>query len=248
MIMLERLAPAENVGWYAAAYRLFSVATIPATLIAGVALYPVLARLAVGSRQELRIVVGKALAFLVLSGTAIALVFALFADQIVALLFPASYAPAAGALLLLAPAVLFIHVNWIFASSLLGLHQERRLVLIAVAAALFNPAANLVAIPLLRHDGAAIVTSLTELLLLVCLWRAMPSDLRMPESARVAAKALFAAAITAIVVLPVRGAGLFVSVPLALALFAFLTIILQAVSRSDLLALRALVRPAGVRS
>ena len=249
MIMLERLAPAENVGWYAAAYRLFSVATIPATLIGSVALYPVLARLAVSSRQELRAVIEKSFTLLILAGTAAALVLLLFADPIVALLYPAaSYAAAANSLRLLAPALLFIHVNWIFASSLLGLHQERRLLVIAVAAAALNPLANLIAIPLLRQDGAALVTSLTELFLLVSLLRTMPRDLLGSESLRVAAKALLAAAITAALILPVSGVTLFVTVPLTLACFGMFTFALQAVSKSDLSALRALIQPAEVRS
>jgi O-antigen/teichoic acid export membrane protein len=45
MILMERLAPAENVGWYAAAYRLFGVATILPSVAIGIALAPVLSRL-----------------------------------------------------------------------------------------------------------------------------------------------------------------------------------------------------------
>src|SRR5207245_1606381 len=40
MVMLQRMAPAENVGWYAAAYRLFNAASIVPTIVAGTVLYP----------------------------------------------------------------------------------------------------------------------------------------------------------------------------------------------------------------
>ena len=244
LIILERLAPPENVGWYAAAFRLFSVATIPPSVIAGIVLYPVLARLALGSRAELRAVIEKALTLLTLSGMAAALVFAVLAEPIVALLYPAeSYAQAASALRLLAPALLFIYVNWIFASALLSLHQERRLLVIAVAAAVLNPIANFVAIPFLGQDGAALTTSLTELLILTWLVRTMPRDLLGVENLRVGAKALAAACVTAVVLTPIRGESLLLTAPLALALFGAATLALSTVSTNDLRALRALVRP-----
>jgi O-antigen/teichoic acid export membrane protein len=244
MIILERLAPGDDVGWYAAAYRLFSVATMPPSVIAGTVLYPVLARLALESRDELRMVIDKALTFLTLSGVAVALVFTLFAEPIVALFYSAdSYGEAAGALRLLAPALALIYVNWLFSSSLLALHQERRLLLIALAAAVLNPLANFIAIPVLRHEGAALTTSLTELLLLICLLATMPRDLLGRENVAVAAKALVAAGVTALVLLPIRDVPLLLAAPLALAVFGAAILALQAVSSADLRALRALVRP-----
>jgi O-antigen/teichoic acid export membrane protein len=243
MIILQRLAPAENVGWYAAAFRLFRVATILPSVVAGIALYPVLSRLSVDSRAELRAVIDKTLMLLTIAGVAVGLVLTLFAERIVSLLYPAqAYAEAASALRLLAPGLVFIYVNWILASSLLSLHQERRLAIVAVAAAVLNALANLIAISLYKQDGAAATTSLTELFVLVALARLMPRDLLGSESLRVATRTLLAAGATALVLLPIREQELFITVPLALGVFASLAIGLQAVSRTDLLALRALVR------
>jgi O-antigen/teichoic acid export membrane protein len=243
MIILQRLAPAENVGWYAAAFRLFSVATIIPSVVAGIALYPVLSRLSVDSRGELRAVIDKTLTLLTIAGVAVGLVLMLFAERIVILLYPAeAYAEAASALRLLAPGVVFIYVNWILASSLLSLHQERRLAVVAVMAALLNALANLFAISLYRQDGAAVVTSLTELFVLVSLAGLMPRDLLGSENLRMVTRTLLAAGATALVLFPIREQELFITVPLALCVFGLLAIGLQAVSRTDLLALRALVR------
>jgi O-antigen/teichoic acid export membrane protein len=243
MIILQRLAPAENVGWYAAAFRLFSVATILPSVVAGIALYPVLSRLSVDSRGDLRAVIDKTLTLLTVAGVAVGLVLMLFAERIVTVLYPAqAYAEAASALRLLAPGVVFIYVNWILASSLLSLHQERRLAIVAVLAAVLNALANLIAISLYKQDGAALVTSLTELFVLVLLARLMPRDLLGSEHVRVATRTLLAAGATALVLSPIREQELFITVPLALSVFGLLAVGLQAVSRTDLLALRALVR------
>ena len=244
MIMLQRLAPAENVGWYAAAYRLFSVATILPSAVVGIALAPVLSRLSIDSRPELRAVIEKALTFLTLAGVATSLVLVLYADRIVALFYPtAAYAESATALRLLAPALLFIYLNWVLSQSLVSLHHERRVLIVAAAAAVLNPAMNLVAIPLFRENGAAVTTTITELFVLVAFVRMMPRDLLSRENLRVGTRALIAVVATAVLLRPLTGLELVLSAPLALLVFAGLLVLLRAVSTRDLDALRGLVRP-----
>ncbi len=244
MILIERLAPAENVGWYAAAYRLFGVATILPSVAVGIALAPVLSRLSVGSRSELRAVIEKLSTFMTVAGTAAALVLVLFADQIIALMYPGqAYTESAMALRLLAPGLLFAYVNRVYAQSLVSLHQERRLFVMAAAAAALNITANLIVIPMFRQNGAALTTSLTELFWLVAVVRLTPRDLVAADNARVATRTLLAAGTTALLLLPARGLGLAIGVPLALAVFAVLVVMLRAVSTTELQALRALVGP-----
>ena len=242
MVIVERLLPDENVGWYAAAYRLFVVATIVPTLVVGTVLSPVLSRLSLGPRDELRTLLDKALTALILSGVAIGLVLALFADRIVATLYPAdAYAPAANALRLLAPRVVFLYVNSVLMYTLVALHQDRRLLFMVVTLAILNPLANLVAIPLLAQNGAALVSSLTELGWLIWQVRAMPNDLLGRASLRVAAKAGVAAMSAALACAAVWGQPLVVMLLLALAAYVGLALLLRVVEPSDLRALRGLI-------
>jgi O-antigen/teichoic acid export membrane protein len=245
MAMLQQLAPPENVGWYAAAYRLFNIGAILPTIVVGTVLYPVFARLSLGARSELRLVVEKTLTFLTITGVAAALVLMLFAEPIVALLYPLeNYAGAPNALRLLGPGLLFQYLNWVIAYVLLGLHREKRMLAIALAAAVLNPIANLVAIPLLRQDGAALITSLTELGLLVCLTLSTPRDLLSFENIRVAAKATVSAIAAAVAVWALHGLPVVVTLPLALAVFAAVALLLHIVAPADLRALRSLTRAA----
>jgi O-antigen/teichoic acid export membrane protein len=244
MVMLQRLAAPENVGWYAAAYRPFGAATLFPSIVAGTVLYPVLSRLSLGSRDELGAVIEKSLTVLTLAGVGVALVFALFAERIVGILYPAqSYAEAAGALRLLAPGLLFIYVNWALATALLGLRLERRLIVMAVTVALLNPLMNLVAIPLFQERGAAFTTSLTELIVLVWLVRMMPRDLLRLASVRVGAKAAAAAVLTAVVLAPLRDLPLVMTVPFAILLYAAAALAVRAVTARELAALGAVVLP-----
>jgi O-antigen/teichoic acid export membrane protein len=201
LVLLEGMAPAENVGWYAAAYRLFNAATIVEAIVVARVLYPVFSRMSLGPQAELRLVIAKALSFLAILGGAVVLLFVLCADHIVGILYTAeAYAPAANALRLLAPGLFFLYLNSVVCNALFALGYEKRLLKMAAAFAVLNVSANLIAIPLFAQDGAAAVTTLTELGLLAWLTAIAPRDLLTGESVRTVAKAALAAAIAGVVV------------------------------------------------
>ena len=102
---------------------------------------------------------------------------------------------------------------------------------------------NLAAIPLFREQGAAFTTSLTELIVLVWLVRMMPRDLLRAASVRVGAKAAVAAIFTAIVLMPVRDQPLLLTVPLAMALYAAVALVMRTVTPRELAAIGAVVLP-----
>ena len=163
LVMLEGMAPAENVGWYAAAYRLFNIAVTMVGLVLGTVLYPALSRLSAGSRETLRRVIERWFAFLFATGVFLATTLVMAAEQVVAFLYPArEYAEAATALRLLAPGLAAMYANGIFFLTLFAVRFERRLLLMAAVLAVLNPLANLLLIPLLQQNGAALITSATE--------------------------------------------------------------------------------------
>lgn len=244
MVVLERLAPPENVGLYAAAYRLFSTTLVVPGIVTMMVLFPMFSRLSVDSHDELRRVIEKALGFLVPVGCAVTVALVVLAESVTAFVYPAqTYGPAASALRLLAPGVLLVYVNSVFAYALLGLHHERRLLAMAAVAAILNPVANVIAIPLWREDGAALITSLTEVFLLVWLLRAMPRELLSASSVRLAMRSLAAGAVAAIVLVPLREQSLFVTLPASLLVYAAAALLLGAISLDDLRALAHVVRP-----
>jgi O-antigen/teichoic acid export membrane protein len=243
MVILALLAPAENVGWYAAAYRLFNVAALFPAITVGMVLSPVLSRASLGPRRELRQVIEKALTVHIVAGVAVLLVLGLFADQIIALLYPAgAYASAAEALRLLAPRLAFLYLNSVFVYTLIALHQERRLLGMAITFAVLTPLANLAAIPLLEQNGAALVSSLTEACWFVWLVRAMPHDLLSWDSARTTAKAISAAALAALVGGVVGERGFLIALPLVLAAYGGALLFLGVLKPSDTRALRSVAR------
>jgi O-antigen/teichoic acid export membrane protein len=242
MLILQRLAPPENVAWYAAAYRLFNAALMLVGFASSTVLYPVLSRLSVGSRESLRDAMQRSFTFLLGSGVFVALALVISADQIVALLYPAhEYAEAAAALRLLAPGLVATYTNGIFFLALLGMGFERRLLLMAAVLAALNPIANIIAIPLYQQNASALLTSLTETLVLVWVLALTPGDLRAAASPRVALRVGIAAVPAAACLWALRDLSPFIGIPLAGVVYAAVAVALGTLPPEDLSAARTLV-------
>jgi len=242
MLILERLVPPENLAWYAAAYRLLNVAVLVVGLVLATVLYPVLSRLSVGSRATLRREMEKWFAFLFASGVFIGLTLAIAAEQVVTLLYPAhEYAGAATALRLLAPALVAMYANGIFFLTLFAVRFERRLLVMAAALAVLNPLANLLIIPLLQQNGAALITSATEAIVLIWVLAATPRELRGAANPMTVVKVLVAAVPAAGCLWLLRDWSLFVEIPLAAIVYASALVAFGILPAGDLTAIRSFV-------
>ena len=242
IVILQRLAPPENVAWYAAAYRLFNAALQVVGFASNTVLYPVMSRLSVGSREDLRRAMSRAFTLLLGSGVFIALTTVIAADQIVALLYPArEYGPAANALRLLAPAIVTMYANAVFFLALLGMGYERRLLVMAAVLAVLNPIANVLLIPVFQQNAAALLTSATEVVVLAWALAVTPRDLRSAVEPKTVAKIALAAAPAAVCLWVLQGQSLFVGVPLAAVAYAAAVLALGVLPANDLTALRGLL-------
>ncbi len=134
------------------------------------------------------------------------------AQAIMVFLFGPSFAPAGTTLAVMALALLITFANWSLSNAIIALDMERRMVRLFAAAAGFNIAANLIAIPLWRYNGAAWATAASQALLLAlqlnCLGRDLVSGLGL---VRLSARPLLAggAALTSALLLAGTGVNLF---------------------------------------
>jgi O-antigen/teichoic acid export membrane protein len=235
MVILQRLVPSENLAVYAAAYRLFTASAMVVGFALSTVLYPMLSRLSVESREALRRALEKSFAFAVACGVFLALTLALTADQLVALLYPAhDYSQAATALRLLAPGLVGMYANGIFYLTLIAMGFERRLLVMAAVLAVLNPVANLLVIPLLQQNGAAVVTSVTEAIVLVWVLAVTPKDLRTAARPTVIVKVLAAAVAAAVPLVLLRDSSVFISVPIAGVVYTSIALALGIVPAEDL--------------
>lgn len=241
-VLLSKLTGATAVGWYGAAYRLFDTMVFLPSIVSAAVMFPILAKLSLGSRDALRAAVTKGLQTISVVGVPISVGLYFVADPVIRLVYGATgFHPAADALRWLMPGLLLLYLNSILTVALVSVNRERRMTLIAGLACLFNITLNVVLIPVFQHVAAAAVTSATELLILACLLLSVPRDILEARAFITLAKAGVAAFVMAAALIPLQGAPLTVLVAVGAASYGLAGYGLRLIPADDIRLLRAAV-------
>jgi O-antigen/teichoic acid export membrane protein len=166
--MLAGFETDEVVGNYGAAYRLFET-TLFVSWSVGAAVYPAFARLTRGSTPPIGPFFERALKLAAALTFPLAIGAAILAEPLIELLYGHGYPDAPDALVLLAPAIALYPLGYVTGYLLVGQDRQRVLTYVYGAVALENIALNFVLIPAFSLEGAAIGTSLSQLLVTVSL-------------------------------------------------------------------------------
>lgn len=163
LLIIGFLFPALGAGLYAAAYRLLTLPLLGyATL--GTAVLPMLARLDGRARQRTAAAHGV---LVVSSSVAIAVLMHRFAEPLLVLTAGEAYRAAAPVLGLLSFAIPITAFSGVFRLLLVATHQQRRDLAVVTIAGLVNVALNLLLIPRLGLNGAALATVAGESVVLL---------------------------------------------------------------------------------
>lgn len=103
---------------------------------------------------------------MVIAGAGLAGVMAGTAPRLIVFLFGPQFAAAGTTLILMTLALFLTFINWSLSSAIIALDLENRIVRLFAWSAGFNIVANLIAIPIWQHNGAAATTVLSQGLLL----------------------------------------------------------------------------------
>jgi O-antigen/teichoic acid export membrane protein len=141
-LFLSKLAPAESVGWYAAARKLIGVLVYPASAMT-TALYPTLSRLYVENQQSYRETAGSALRATAVLVMPVTLGCALYADIGIRIFSKESFGPAETDLQVLSLFVLACYFTMILGCTLSAAGRQRAWAgaqfLCVVVSAVFDP-------------------------------------------------------------------------------------------------------------
>jgi O-antigen/teichoic acid export membrane protein len=168
-----------EVGWYAAAYRVYEGLTYAPSILAAV-LTPRLSYLFTHDRAGHRTLLTRAL----LASLALAVVLggiaALAAAPVISLLFGSRYAAAAQPLQILSAGALFVFATWILHAGAISTNLDRRLLVTTGIGLGANVALNIALIPRYGISGAAWATVLAEGLTVLLLLVQIERRLRRP--------------------------------------------------------------------
>jgi O-antigen/teichoic acid export membrane protein len=177
--LLQAMTGSDEVGWYALAYRWVSVPAFFAATVA-TAFFPALSAEGVEVTESFKRLANRALRLVVFVATPAAIGIALIAEPFLAILYKGEFEQAVPLLRILALHIPVVGMDIILGSVAMAADRQRQWVIVSVAAAIFNPVLNLAAIPQSQHFfhngaiGAATVTVLTELMLMVGAIRLRP--------------------------------------------------------------------------
>ncbi len=165
-ILLSILKTSADVGIYNAAYKVVeNIAFFPAMII-GLVL-PLMSRYIFDNREKFAKVANKTFkVFLILSVPLIVGTFFL-ARSVIGIIGGAEFEESVQVLQILAFAMAFIFFGNFFMHVIIAGNQQKKLIVILLFCAVFNIGLNILLIPSYSYVGAAVTSSLTELLVVV---------------------------------------------------------------------------------
>lgn len=247
-ILLSLMTSTAVVGWYGAGYRLFDTLFFLPNIIINAVMFPVFSKLSTDSNSQstLKMAIEKSMNLLVICAVPIAALFIIAAPNIIEFLYRRpEFANTVPVIQALAPGIIFIYINAILLNIIIATGGEKRIPIMSVIALIFNLGLNLYLIPRYQQVGAAVVTSLTESLLLCVSLFLVPKYLLPKGSFKVITKVMTATLVMSLVLLFMRAQSILFILPIAFLVYAVAAILLRTVPREDVRALFSALRSKG---
>ena len=241
--MIEAFSGTEAVGWYALAYRWISMPAVFAASIA-TALFPALSAEGIHVTPAFTRMANRAMYVVMIVATPVAVGIVLVADDFIPLLYGSEFAQAVPLMQLLALHIPIVGLDIVLGAVVVAADRQRQWVKFSVLAAVFNPLANLIAIPLAdaRFDngaiGAAFTTVLTEFILMMAGIRLRPAGVFDRPTQRVVLRIVVASLAMVPIVLVLGSTSLYVQISAGVIAYVIASMLLKTASLNDLRDLR----------
>lgn len=233
VIILTPFAGKEDVGYFAAALRIFDpVPLIPAAIMG--TFLPMMSGLYVQSLGKFVRTLRFTMKFMFILAVPLVIITGMLAHQIVVFLYRESFAPSAQALQILSAVIFFSFWNYTSESLLVARNRERILLKLTWLTAGVHIAANLILIPTLSYLGACLAILTTQVIYSLMLYiLQMRRYLSMGKLLQSFVRPALCALITALVVFMVRHQFVLLSIAAGLAVYAGTLFAFGAVKRAD---------------
>jgi O-antigen/teichoic acid export membrane protein len=237
-VLLSFLSTDAVIGWYSAAYRVIQIPVFIPSIVVTV-VFPALS----AAGKDMTVFSGiarRATHVVIMMSVPIAFGIMLLPDKLIGVLgYPDTFKHSIAPLVLLAPHIPLLCADMMLGTVLNTRDRQRQWALTGVAAAVLNPTLNFIAIPYAQSVygngaiGAAAITTVTEVFMLVVgLWL-LPKGVFNRTSVLGAGRCLAAGLIMAVAVFVTRDLPIAVPVLLGALVYGVSCLALGAVSRDD---------------
>lgn len=253
IVVVALLVNAQVTGWLSAAYRIISIPVFIPTLIT-TPLLPALSRCADQPAVFQRTLRHTVLIVLGLTVPCSVLIFGMAPVLPQLLRWPDEFRNVVPLIMILSVQQPLVAIDTVLGTALFALRRERRWLMFAVGAAVFNPSMNLIIIPLFQRGmhngaiGAAIVEVLTEVVMLVGALVLLPRGSLSRDTAVRSVKIVAAGIITAGIFVILRSQWIGYSVILATVVYPSLCWLLGVISTEELRRIKTVVFQQRLRS
>jgi O-antigen/teichoic acid export membrane protein len=233
VIILTPWAGKEDVGYFAAALRLFDPVTLIPAAIMG-AFLPMMSGLHIQSLGKFVRTLRFTMKFMFILAVPLVIITSVLAHQIVIFLYRESFAPSAQALQILSAVIFFSFWNYTSESVLIARNQERILLKLTWMTACIHVAANLILIPTFSYLGACLAILTTQVIYSMMLFfLQIRRYLSIVKLIQIIARPALCAAITALAVFMMRNQYVLLSITAGLAVYMGTLLASGAVKRSE---------------
>jgi O-antigen/teichoic acid export membrane protein len=242
IIILTPWAGKEDVGYFAAAFRLYDPVTLIPTAVMG-AFLPMMSGFYMKSLSKFVRTLRFTMKYMFIIAMPLVVLISILAHQIVIFLYRESFAPSAPALQILSAVIFFSFWNYTSESVLVACNRERILLKLTWITAIVHVAANLVLIPLFSYLGACLAILTTQGIYSVMLFIIQVKRYQsISMLVMTMAKPALCAIIMAIIVFVMRDQNIFVSATSGLLAYVGTLILFGAVKRSEINFLRSKIK------
>jgi len=233
VIILTPFAGKEDVGYFAAALRIFDpVPLIPAAIMG--AFLPMMSGLYIQSLGKFVRTLRFTMKFMFILAVPLVIITSLLAHQIVVFLYKESFAPSAQALQIFSAVIFFSFWNYTSESVLVARNRERILLKLTWMTAVVHVAANLILIPKFSYLGACLAILTTQVIYSISLFvLQMRRYLSLVKLIQVIARPALCAVITALVVFMMQNQYVLLTIATCLIVYAGTLLVFGAVKRSE---------------
>ncbi len=239
ILMLSAFAHDAVIGWYSTAYRIISIyGFIPVIIMTVV--FPALSVAATKDLREFNTIARRAMQAVLIGTVPIAVGTILLSDKLMGLLYPPEFSRSVPILVILALNIPLVGADMIIGTALIARDKQRQWAMVGISAAFFNPAMNVVLIPLTQSAygngaiGAATATLLTAMYLMAMGLRLLPRGVFDSTTLSTALRTVGAALLMAGPVWITRDMPIVVPVAVGVVVYSGSCLLLRAVVVRDL--------------
>jgi O-antigen/teichoic acid export membrane protein len=238
-IMLKMYGSYEEVGYYNAAYNfIFSINFIPTIIIS--AIFPIMSKLYVESRELLLSMFRYSFKFLVMIAIPLGVGTTLVADKIISLIYGPDFTSAILCLKILIWSLVIMFLNITFSNLLNVVNKQKVVAYTTFFTVLFNVVANIYAIPKYGITGASVANVLSEFLVLLIIFIVTNKiNYRLDiKSVSIFLKVVLCSLLMGFFMMTFHTFNVFLLVALSIILYTVLIILFRVVKYSDLVFLK----------